>query len=46
MAGVIDTLRQKYRSGDMLVKFLFINIGMFVVLRIAALVLYIAGLPA
>lgn len=46
MAGVIDTLRQKYRSGDMLVKFLFINIGVFVVLRIAALVLYIAGLPA
>lgn len=46
--GVIDTLRRMHRSFDassMLMKIIWVNIGVFVLLRLAAIVCMFAGVP-
>ena len=45
MADIFNTLKEKYRNGNMLVKILFINIAVFVIIRLAAVVSVILGLP-
>lgn len=43
MAGIIDTLRERWSFGSMLVRLIFINVGIFVLLRLAALIAVLAG---
>lgn len=43
MAAIIDSLRTGFRSGSMLIKLIYINVGVFVVLRLTALVLLLCG---
>ena len=46
--GVTDTIRQMRRSFDgstMLMKIIWINIGIFILLRVAAIVCMFAGCP-
>lgn len=45
MARIIDTLRYHYTTGSMLIKLIFINIGVFLLLRIGALVCALSGIP-
>ena len=39
----IDELKQKYRQGSMLLRLIYINVGIFLVLRLMALVAFFAG---
>lgn len=43
MAAIIDSLRRTYRFGSMAVRLVFINVGVFLLLRIASLVLTLCG---
>lgn len=43
MATIIDTLRNKFSSGTMLIKLIFINIGVFVLLRLASVIIMLMG---
>ena len=43
MATIIDTLRHKFTSGTMLIKLIFINIGVFVLLRLASVIIMLMG---
>lgn len=43
MATIIDTLRLKFTSGSMLIKLLFINIGIFLLLRISTIAITLMG---
>lgn len=45
MARIIDTLRYHYTTGSMLIKLIFINVGVFLLLRIGALVCALSGIP-
>lgn len=44
--GIIDRLKYQWATGSMLVKLIFINIAVFVVLHIVTLVLMFAGISA
>lgn len=44
MASIIDTIKYKYRTGSMLMKLIFINIGVFIALRLGAIVCLLAGI--
>lgn len=43
---IIDNLRYKWRYGSMLIKLVFVNIAVFIILNIATLILSISGQPA
>ena len=43
MAAFIDSLRRTYRFGSTAVKLVFINVGVFLLLRIASLILTLSG---
>lgn len=43
MASIIDTIKYRYRTGTMLMKLIFINIGVFIVLRLGAIVCILSG---
>lgn len=43
MASIIDTIKYRYRTGSMLMKLIFINIGVFIVLRVGAIVCVLSG---
>ncbi|MCE5205594.1 MAG: rhomboid family intramembrane serine protease [Porphyromonadaceae bacterium] len=38
MAGIIDTLKNKYRTGDVMTKLIFINTAVFVILKIIGVI--------
>jgi len=44
MASIIDTIKYKYRTGSMLMKLIFINIGVFIILRFGAIICLFAGI--
>ncbi|MCM1517994.1 MAG: rhomboid family intramembrane serine protease [Pseudoflavonifractor sp.] len=44
MARIIDTLRYHYTTGSMLIKLIFINVGVFMLLRVGALVCALSGI--
>lgn len=41
--GFTDEIKQKYRSGSLLVKLIFINVGVFVAVKLAMLLLMLLG---
>jgi len=43
MAAIIDSLRRIYRSGSTAVRLVFINVGVFLILRIVSLVFTLGG---
>ena len=43
MAAFIDSLRRTYRFGNAAMKLVLVNVGIFILLRIAALILTLAG---
>ncbi len=43
MATIIDTIKHKYNTGSMLIKLIFINIGVFLALRIGAIICTFGG---
>lgn len=43
---IIDNLRYKWRYGSMLIKLVFVNIAVFIILNVATLILSISGQPA
>lgn len=43
MATIIDTLKYKYKTGSMLIKLLFVNIGIFLLLRITSIIVMLSG---
>jgi membrane associated rhomboid family serine protease len=43
MATIFDTIKHKYNTGSMLIKLIFINIGVFLALRIAAIICTFGG---
>lgn len=44
MARIIDTLRYHYTTGSMLIKLIFINVGVFLLLRIGAVICALSGI--
>lgn len=42
---IIDNLRYKWRYGSMLIKLVFVNVAVFIILNIATLILSISGQP-
>ncbi|MDR1810881.1 MAG: rhomboid family intramembrane serine protease [Prevotella sp.] len=45
MAGFIDTIRFRFKSGDILIKLLFINIGIFLLTGVISVVCTLFNLP-
>ncbi len=43
MAPIIDTIQNSFRTGSMLMKLIYINIGVFIVLRVVSLVILLSG---
>lgn len=43
MATIFDTIKHKYNTGSMLIKLIFINIGVFLALRIGAIICTFGG---
>lgn len=44
MASIIDTIKYRYRTGSMLMKLIFINIGVFITLRLGAIICMLCGI--
>ena len=44
--GIIDEIKNRYRSGSLLIKLIFVNVGIFLVVKLTMFVLMLAGIDA